>query len=418
MTTTSGQFPTTGRSGNPLGVSADGRYFVDTHGSPAFWLGDTQWELFRRFSPETALQILRDRQAKGFSVILVMLTGVDMAYIGPDLQAPYTNLHGEQPWIGGDPDTPNERYFEHVDSVIRLGEVTNQTLVVGVYHQWHRDIIPLGKARRWARWVARRYRDVTNLMWSMYPRAEESYIPVCRELAAGLQEGDEGRHLISVHPDPSVASSSFIHGEPWLAFNMIQTCVAYDRIPEAVGADYARVPVKPVVMAEGGYEGIEFGKLQTAREIRRQAFWTQLAGGHHVYGHNDAWTSPLAYEAWLQSPGAQDLRTFREIITGLHDWWTLIPAPDLVIADAGCDPHGAMAARAADGRWAIVYLSAPCTVTLAPAATAAFVPASAWWIRPTTGERSPAGEILTPAGMSYGVPEGWEDAVLLIEALA
>ena len=40
-------------------------------------------------------------------------------------------------------------------------------------------------------------------------------------------------------------------------------------------------------VAEMGYEGVEFGKLQTAHQIRQQAYWTQLAGGHHVYGHND-----------------------------------------------------------------------------------------------------------------------------------
>jgi hypothetical protein len=400
---------------NPTHISANGRYFLDATGRPSFWLGDTQWELFRCFTAETATRILRDRQAKGFSAVLVMLTGVDPAHIGVNREAPYVNLHGEQPWIGNDPDTPNERYFEHVDTMIRLGDVTDQTLVVGIYHQWHRDIITLGKARRWARWVARRYRDVPNLLWSMYPRAEQGYIPVCRELAAGLQEGDDGRHLISVHPDPSVSSSSFIHEEPWLAFNMIQTCIDYDRIPEVVGADYARKPTKPVVMAEGGYEGVEFGKLQTAREIRQQAFWTQLAGGHHVYGHNDAWTSPSAYDTWLGAPGALDLQKFRAIITGLGGWWDLVPAPELLAADGGLGPLHAMPARAADNDWALVYLSRPYTVTLAEAAWVAMAPALTWWVHPVTANREPTQGARTASGMAFRVPEGWGDAVLLIE---
>ena len=86
----------------------------------------------------------------------------------------------------------------------------------------------------------------------------------------------------SDQPDPAVASSSFIHDEAWLAFNMIQTCTRYEQIPEAVAADYGRKPVKPVVMAEGGYEGLEFRRLQTAHHIRKQAYWSQLAGGHHI----------------------------------------------------------------------------------------------------------------------------------------
>ena len=400
--------------GSPIGVSPDGRYFVDSEGRPSFWLGDTQWELFRRYSPETALRILRDRQAKGFSVILVMLTGVDMAHIGGGPDAPYTNLEGQLPWLDGDPARPNERYFRHVDHVIGLGAETGQTLVVGVFHQWHRDIITVEKARAWARWVARRYRDVPNLMWSMYPRAEASYIPVCRELAAGLQAGDAGRHLISVHPDPSVASSSFIHAEPWLAFNMIQTCITYEQIPEAVTADYARTPVKPVVMAEGGYEGVEFDRLQTPHDIRKQAFWTQLAGGHHVYGHNDAWTSPLAYDHWLDAPGAQDLHTFRAIFEGLGAWWTLVPDPTLLVTGGTINALQAMAARAADGHWAIIYLSEPCTVTVRPDTPG--TQNAAFWIHPSSGQKVPARGSATATGMAFTCPEGWEDAVLILKS--
>ncbi len=295
---------------SPINIGSNGRYFVDQHGTPVFWLGDTLWELFRCFTPETALSILRNRQAKGFNVILIMLTGVDHAHINPELGKKFVNIQGDAPWVNGDPLQPDERYFQHIDTMIRLGEQTGQTFVVGIYHQWHRDVITLEKARSWARWIAERYRDVPNLIWSMYPRAEPDYIPVCRELAAGLQEGDQGAHLISVHPDPSVASSSFMHTESWLAFNMIQTCIDYERIYDAVTADYNRSPVKPVIMAEGGYEGVEFGRLQTAYEIRQQAYWTQLAGGYHVYGHNDAWINPERWQDWIDAPGAQEPAAF------------------------------------------------------------------------------------------------------------
>ena len=35
----------------PIRVSSDGRYFVDQNETPFFWLGDTQWQLFRSFTP-------------------------------------------------------------------------------------------------------------------------------------------------------------------------------------------------------------------------------------------------------------------------------------------------------------------------------------------------------------------------------
>jgi hypothetical protein len=395
------------------------RYFTDHAGKPTFWLGDTQWELFRLLTTGEALHILWDRHSKGFNVILVMLLGVDTSVFAKDGLAGHVNLEGENPWIDGDPLQPNEKYFQHIDPIIRLGERTGQTLVVGVYHQWQVESIPLSKARHWARWVAQRYGDVPNLVWSMYPKAEPSFIPVCRELAAGLQEGDGGAHLISVHPDPSVASSSFMHSESWLAFNMIQTCIDYDQIGPAVTADYARLPVKPAVMAEGGYEGLEFGKLQVAHEIRKQAYWTQLAGGHHVYGHNEAWQFTRQWERWLDSPGSQQLKVFRQIFTSIDHWWELVPDPGLIDAGAGSGYAWNAAARsgigAADGDWLMAYLSEPSSIRLRLDSLKAGPRAQVFWIDPRSGERFPAGDYPTQEIQAFHSPQGWQDALLFVE---
>src|SRR5213593_752310 len=64
-----------GASG-PIRVSDNGRYFVDEQGKPFYFLADTQWELFRRYSLEEAKLILENRKAKGFTVVMVMLMGV------------------------------------------------------------------------------------------------------------------------------------------------------------------------------------------------------------------------------------------------------------------------------------------------------------------------------------------------------
>jgi hypothetical protein len=72
---TSGFFPAEAAPG-PIRVSSNGRYFVDAKGEPFYFLADTQWELFRRYSPSEAKLILENRKAKGFTVVMVMLTGV------------------------------------------------------------------------------------------------------------------------------------------------------------------------------------------------------------------------------------------------------------------------------------------------------------------------------------------------------
>jgi len=400
---------------SPIRISSNRRYFVNQDGSPTFWLGDTQWEFFRLFDEDIGLRILRDRQAKGFNIILIMLTGVKNMGEDQELYASYTNLAGERPWIDDDPLTPNEKYFQHVDKMIRLSDQTGQTFVVGIYHQWHEKLITLDNARSWARWVAHRYREVPNLIWSMYPKAQKEFVSICRELAAGLQEGDGGTHLISVHPDPSVASSSFIHEEPWLSFNMIQTCMDYDQIQTTVRSDYQRLPVKPVVMAEGAYEGMEFGRIQTPHHIRKQAYWTQLAGGHHVYGHNDSWRSPQAWHQWLDSDGSRHLGVFKEIITSLEGWWTMVPDQSMLVTGRGSGYNLNMAARSGQGRWALIYLSEPSSIGVKLDGVLHAKQVFASWIDPRDGSYSPVRHVSVESVNPFTSPQGWEDALLLLK---
>ena len=60
----------------PVKVSPDGRYFVDQSGAPVFWLGTTQWQLFRDNTPEEARTVIDRVKAKNFTFIQVMLAGV------------------------------------------------------------------------------------------------------------------------------------------------------------------------------------------------------------------------------------------------------------------------------------------------------------------------------------------------------
>ena len=60
---------------HPVKVSKDGRYFVDQNGDPVFWLGTTQWQLFREYTLEDARSSSKTK-ASGFAFVQVMLMGV------------------------------------------------------------------------------------------------------------------------------------------------------------------------------------------------------------------------------------------------------------------------------------------------------------------------------------------------------
>ena len=392
----------------PIRVSPNGRYFVDQNGKPFFWLGDTQWEIFRLFTIEDAETVLADRKRKGFSAIQIMITGVGDG-TEPDLT-------GRTPWINNDPDTPNEAYFKNVDAVIQLGRKYGLVFVLGIYHQLQVSRITMANARKYARWIAQRYKDVPNIIWTTYPKAEMGYLPVLRELAAGLQEGDDGIHLITVHPDPSPTSSSFIHNESWLAFNMSQPCVSYELIYKMVSYDYSLLPVKPTVMAEGGYEGLEFGKLQTDLEIRKQAYWSHLAGGHHSYGHNDSWSNIHPVTSWIDSPGSNSLSVYRNIITSCNEWWNWIPDQSIFASGENSGLNLNASARSSSGDWVLVYLSSETSVSIRMDKITAGNTVKASWIDPTNGEKTRIGSFENIGTQSFSTPNGWEDAVLLLES--
>lgn len=409
MTLKKGKIMSNKSIGVSIKVSPNGRYFVDQNDEPFFWLGDTQWELFRLFSIEDAEYVLENRKSKGFSVIQIMFTGVG--------DGSGANLEGQTPWINNDPDIPNEAYFKNVDEVIKLGQKHELILVLGIYHQLQVSRITMRNGKKYAKWIAERYKDFPNIVWTMYPKAEKEFIPILRVLAEGLQEGDSGKHLITVHPDPAVTSSSFIHNESWLSFNMIQTCIDYERIYEMVSKDYVRIPAKPVVMAEGGYEGLEFNKLQTSLEIRKQAYWSHLAGGHHSYGHNDSWLFPAKWRSWIDSPGSFHLKVYRDIITSCPEWWNWIPDQSIIASGENSGINLNVSARSASGDWLLVYLCSENPVSIRMDKITASDTIKASWIDTTSGEKMFIDSFKNTGIKSFTKPSKLQDALLILESL-
>jgi len=402
--------PGAGTPAGPVGVSQDGRYFVAASGDPFYFLADTQWELFRRYSPSEARLILENRRAKGFTVVMVMLTGVGDA-TGP-------NLDGHRPWLNDNPATPNPAYFSNVDAVVKLAEANEIQLLIGIYHQTYGSRMTVENARPWAAWVTSRYREHPNIIWTIYPKATDAYRPIVSRLAAGIQEGDRGRHLVSMHPDPSPASSSFMHGEPWLGFNSIQVWNQIHAIYPMTLADYERTPAKPVTMLEGAYEdGEEYGYAVTPLLVRRQAYYTCLAGGFHGYGHNDSWRVKPRWREALDAPGAQQMAILKRTLTGLPGWWTLVP--DQTVLKSGGNTEGDilnLGARSAAGKWIIAYVAGQPDVSVDLAKITGGGPVTAKWINPADGSRVVIGTYAVLKTQSFTRPAGWHDALLVITA--
>jgi len=395
----------------PVKVSDNGRYFVDQKGTPVFWLGTTQWQLFREFKIEDARTILEKTADKGIVFAQVMLAGVG------DGTKP--SVYGEKPWTSDNPLTPNEAYFKNVDAVLQIARENNVNISMTLFHQRWRKIITAENGRAWAKWLAQRYKETPNIVWSMTPEAKPEFVPVLRELAVGLHEGDGGYHLITFKPDPAPYSSSFIHDEKWLDFDSMQTWKSVELIYPMVTHDYSLKPTKPVLMAEGAYEhGSEYGFDVSPLWIRRQAYYSYLAGAHHTYGHNDSWRVLPTWKQALDAPGVGQLRILKKVFQGLDEWWYLVP--DQSIFATGGQTQGQilnLAARHKDGKWVMVYLGSKASFSVHMDKVAA-PKVSARWIDPKTGDATAAGRFPNTGISSFSTPDGWEDAVLILEPSA
>jgi len=399
------------RESSSVKVSKNGRYFVDSEGKPFFWLGTTQWQIFREHPLAEAELILDKTRENGFSFVQVMLLGVG------DGTTP--NFNGEVPWRNGDPATPNEAFFEHVDSVVEAARRRGLILVVGVYHQTMGNRVNTRNARTWAQWVTERYRNTPNIVWSMYPKAEPEYTSLVRELAAGLQLGDGGVHLITVHPDPSPASSStYWHREGWLGFNSMQSWRYVELMYSMIGRDYGLEPAKPAVMAEGAYEeGTEYGFDVTPLWVRRQAYYSYLTGAHHGYGHNDSWRMFPTWKKALEAPGAKQMGVLKKVFLGLEEWRNLVP--DQTVLANGGQVNGRLlnlAARHRDGKWAIAYFADKASFMVDLGNLSSGSEAEALWVDPRNGKSISIGSFAAKGMKSFSTPDGWEDSLLILRA--
>lgn len=416
-----------------------GRYLVTDRRQPFFYLGDTAWELFHRLTREEADTYLRDRAAKGFTVIqAVALAEFD------GLSAP--NAYGHTPLRNNDPTQPNEDYFRHVDFIVNKAEELG--LYIGMLPTWGDkvnkkwgvgpEIFTPDNARIYGEFLGRRYRG-KPIIWILggdRPVENDIHLAVWRAMAEGLRKGDGGEHLITYHPMGGQSSSQWLHEEEWLDFNMLQSGHHARPIPnyEMIERDYRLQPVKPCMDGEPNYEDhpINWDPKNgwfSDHDVRRAAYWALLAGAHgHTYGCHDIWQmfdpqkrQPVAHARtpWkeaLHLPGASQMRYVKALILSRPP---LLRVPDqsLIAGEPGKGLEHVRAARGADGSYAFIYLPVPKSVTVNTEKLGGKT-LRAWWFNPRNGQAQPIGEFARRGEREFAPPGGEsheEDWVLVLD---
>jgi hypothetical protein len=355
-----------------LKVSPNGRYFVDQHGKPFFYLGDTAWLLFQRLDHKEVDEYLKDRASKGFTVIQAyVLRGLDTHH--PDGA---TSLIGEKPLIDRDPTRPNEAFFKNVDYVINRANELGLVMALVTAKSWHVNkhperVFDAKNAYTFGKFLGQRYKD-NAVLWYLggdSPPGSDRAIWVA--MVKGLKDGCERKQLVSYHGQGHTSSSMWFHKEDWLDFNSIQSGHRWaTNTYEFVAKDYALTPAKPTVDMEPPYENHPTGKTPRidSHQVRQGAYWNMLAGAAgHGYGaldlfylYKDAggpfprngfqpWRKALAYE------GSRQVGFMRRLFE-LRPWYKLVPDQSVLAAGAGEKEDHVQAARAEDHSFLIAYL--------------------------------------------------------------
>jgi Protein of unknown function (DUF4038)/Putative collagen-binding domain of a collagenase len=408
-----------------LQVGPDQRTLVHSDGTPFFYLGDTAWELFHRLGRADAEHYLRNRAAKGFTVIQAVALAEYDGLTEPSAE-------GALPLHDNDPTRPNEAYFAHVDWVIdtaaALGMRTGLLPTWG--DKWNKrwgigpEIFTPANAEIYGEWLGRRYRD-RPLIWILggdrVPEQPE-HAEIIRAMARGVRRGDGGRNLISFHPNGQRTSAEFFHDDEWLALNMLQSGHARDRDNyRSLLLDRDRTPPKPYMDAEPGYEDhpnafkAELGYLNDS-DVRKSAYWALLSGVcGHTYGCHDIWQFydpatgrppiSVARTPWrvaIDLPGSGQMRHLRTLA---EPWMARPRTPDqsLLACDPGEGGAHIRAMRSDDRRHACVYIPDGRAIAL-DLTQLEQGPLEARWHDPRTGEQHSLGPVIHAASVTFSPP--------------
>ncbi|GGH49397.1 hypothetical protein GCM10007423_51350 [Dyadobacter endophyticus] len=365
-----------------LKISENGRFFTDQEGEPFFWLADTGWLLFNRLTREEADRYLTDRQQKGFNVVQVMV-----------VQALRTvNVYGDSALTNHDLGVPKvtdgntfERseeydYWDHVDYVV--GKAGEKGIKIGMVPIWGNAVkngkTSAAQARAYAQFLARRYRDRSNIVWINGGDIQGDVVPDVWEAIGSTLRAEDPNHLITFHPFGRMQSSKWFHDRDWLDFNMFQSGHrTYAQDNEAkdlrygednwryVEADYARTPIKPVLDGEPSYENIWYGlhdktlPVWTADDVRRYAYWSVFAGAcGFTYGNNGVMQMRYArdpklpsWEEAIDDPGAGQMIHLKNLMHS-KPYFERVPDQSL-LAENGERYDRLLATRGKD--YALIY---------------------------------------------------------------
>jgi hypothetical protein len=420
----------------PIAVGPTGRYLVDQNGVPFLITGESPQALIGDLTASDAALFFSKRRAQGFNTVWINL-----------LCNHYTGCRDDgSTWDGippfttpGDFSTPNEAYFAHVDTILRLAGQYGLVVILDPAETggWLQTMVGNGvdKLRAYGQYLGRRYKDFPNIIWmhgNDYQNWGPTYDPYVAAVALGIADVDT-RHLQTV--ELNYPNSGSLDDAAWAPIITLNASYSYPPTYDQVLKDYNRSNFLPTFLVEATYESEQSGgPFGTPQQLRRQEYWSLLSGATgQLWGNHYTWqficpqrdNNGDCVGGWkdqLDTTGVAELGYVNELF-GPRRWYDLVPDQAHTVVTDGLGTYGTddyvTAARTPNGTLAIAYVPSSRTITVDLSNFSA--PVTARWYDPTAGTfTSIAGSPFANAGdQQFTTPgtngAGQDDWVLLLE---
>jgi len=338
----------------PLRVGPGGRHLVDQRGVPFLIKGDAAWLALVNLSEEEQEHYLRDRAAKGFNLVEVMLMNHD--YTSSPNPTPPANRRGEEPFERrGDFSTPNDRYFDRVVAFVDRAAAHGLVVLIapcylgfdGGKEGWWEGLVSSANTRDacfgFGAFLGSRLKDRTNVIWLAGgdfapPPGSEGEARLWQILSGIRSTGSSSlwtghwnlNHLGGISTDEALFRDAMD----------IDGVYQYANTYKYARRAYDVRPARPLFLLESTYEH-EHPESST-QPFRKAWWWTMLSGGSGVvWGNLFLWmcestrgtyraergATDGAVSSWAQeldSNGTHEVLHLHAFFEALP-WWRLVP---------------------------------------------------------------------------------------------
>jgi hypothetical protein len=408
----------------PVRPSANARYLVDAAGRPFPILGRSSW-LVASLSAADQEIYFADCQRHGYTTLEFSLINHDprghRVPFDDRGDAPFLKsldgrpwdgkLAGKPPEAGPDFTTPNERYWERIDALLKRCESHGLlALVFPAYvgyngdtdQGWMKEMVANGpdRMRAYGAFVARRYRDQPNVVWMLggdFGEFDGRQAAVERALIDGLVRGAPGGVPKLRSAEWSSESIGTDQPEFGRAITLNGAYSFNGYTADHARRAYATTWVRPAFLLEEPYDEEGAGGTNVnphaTPPVRRFLWWGLLGSiGGCISGNGYLW--PFTAGVWkqhLDTAGARDMARLNAFVQSIA-WYDLVPSGlggmrRLVTKGGSCEraPDYIAAAATPDGQLLVAYCPPDRWGPFAVDLGGLRGPARVRWFDPTSG---------------------------------